>query len=147
MRLPSAVLIAITFALAGHGVPLLRAACAAISLNDDFEHSERVFLGLATDQSILSTPPASMERATETTFEIERSWKGKPAKTVRVVTCGGTVGNSSVWCGEAFNFKVGARYLVFAHGQPLQTSQCRHTSRAEVEGAKDTLRWLEENQR
>ena len=40
------------------------------------------------------------------------------------LTCGGTVGEESVTCGETFHFVMGSRYVVFAEGQPLVTDTC-----------------------
>lgn len=67
-------------------------------------------------------------------------WKGESTKTVRVLTCGGTIGDQAFGCGESFEFTTGTRYLVFASGKPLTTNTCRHTSLAER--ASDTLHWL-----
>jgi len=81
-----------------------------------------------------------MPRATESTFVVERMWKGEPTKTVRVLTCGGTIGNEGYACAESFNFQVGSRYVVFAGGQPLATSACART--ASIVDADTTLKWL-----
>ena len=134
-------LVIVVVLLAFRLVAPLGAECASPTLQADFEVSDAVFLGRAVMQTVPATPPiAWMRRATETTFLIERLWKGEPTKNVRVVTCGGTIGDESITCGETFNFTVGFRYVVFADGHPPTTNTCRHT--ASVDRAGETLRWL-----
>lgn len=118
----------------------LHAECATPTLKDDFKQSDAVFLGRVVMQSVLATPPNWMRRATETTFQIDRMWKGEPTKTVRVLTCGGTIGNESITCGETFHFTVGFQYVVFADGRPLTTQSCHHT--ALIDRSGETLQWL-----
>jgi hypothetical protein len=143
MTFQRTLMIAITFLAVGRLVAPLRGECPTLALKDEFKRSDTVFVGRAVAQSIVPTPPSSMVRATETTFEIERIWKGEPTKTVRVLTCGGTVGDESVTCSESLTFALGARYVVFADGRPLTTDSCHHT--ALVERADATLQWLAEN--
>ena len=134
-------LVIVTMLFAFRLVVPLGAECASPTLEGDFEVSDTVFLGRAVTQTVLAAPPiAWMGRATETTFLIERMWKGEPTKTMRVLTCGGTIGNETITCGETFNFTVGLRYVVFADGRPPTTNTCRHT--ASVDRAGETLRWL-----
>jgi len=53
----------------------LRAECATLSLDNEFKQSVAAFVGRAADRSVL---PDAEYVQTETTFEIERVWKGKP---------------------------------------------------------------------
>jgi hypothetical protein len=128
----------ISVGIAG-AIASVRAECATLSLDKELNQSLAVFVGRAATQSVLAdvTPVQ-----TETTFEVERVWKGKPDadKRLRVRTCGGTVGDLSYSCGESFKFASGTRYVVFAGGDPLMTNTCYHT--AWIEEAKETLQWL-----
>ena len=49
-------------------------------------------------------------------------------------------GGETMTCSEGFTFVVGSRYVIFAGGAPLETSQCRPTSL--VDQAEGTLQWL-----
>jgi len=61
------------------------------------------------------------------TFQVERSWKGNPARQVRV--------------GGDRLFELGKRYVVFASGKPLSTSLlCREAE--PIDSAKAKLEWL-----
>jgi hypothetical protein len=116
------------------------AECAALTLDEDFMQSTAVMVGRAVAQSLATTPTLTWPRATETTFQVEQVWKGAIDKSLQIRTCGGTVGREGMICGEAFQFVVGSRYVVFAEGQPLVTSACHHTDL--VSSAKETLKWL-----
>jgi hypothetical protein len=117
-----------------------RAECPTLSLADDFKRSAAVFVGRAIAQSVVPTPHDARDRATATTFEVEALWKGEPSKTIRIRTCGWTVGDDTMTCGESFTFVVGSRYVVFADGGALETNACHHT--APVNQAAQTLEWL-----
>src|SRR6478735_3167560 len=93
--------------------------CPTPTLEDDFNKSAAVFVGRAIAQSVTKTPQGS---TTETTFEIERVWKGQLQKAVRIQTCGGSIGDVSFNCSESFTFGEGSRYVVFASGEPLTTN-------------------------
>ena len=120
----------------------VRAECATLAIDKEFERSTAVFVGRAIAQSISNTPPLSWSRATETTFEVEQVWRGEPAKTIRVQTCGGTVGRERITCGEGFRFEVGGRYVVFAEGAPLATDTRHHTAFIDTSAADATVQWL-----
>jgi hypothetical protein len=120
-----------------HSTIVLRGECVTWSLADDFKKSTAVFVGRAVAQSVAKTPEGL---TTETTFEVERVWKGESGKTVRMHACGGRLGDESVTCSESFRFVEGSRYVVFAGGAPLSTTTCRHTALADA--AKETLQWL-----
>lgn len=136
-RLALAVMVSAGIAWA---IASVRAECATLSLEKEFNQSLAVFVGRVAAQSVSAdvTPVQ-----TETTFEVERVWKGKPDadKRLRVRTCGGTVGDLSVKCGESFPFAPGTRYVVFADGDPLTTDTCHHT--AWIEKATETIQWLD----
>jgi hypothetical protein len=136
LALASLVSLAIAAALAS-----VRAECATPGIDEEFRLSGAVFLGRATDQSVLTD---ARPWYTETTFDVERLWKGKPDadKRLRVRTCGGVVGDRDMGCGESFRFVPGTQYVVFADGDPLATNTCHHTAAAWTEEAKKTLGWL-----
>jgi hypothetical protein len=80
-------------------------------------------------------------KRTITTFKVEEAWKGTPDRTVTVRTCG----ENKNPCSIGFAFQAGSKYLVFAGGEPLQTSWCDPTSVAEQ--ARPTLEWLADKPR
>jgi hypothetical protein len=143
LRYATALLVG-SFAIARSVLPA-HAECATLAIDEEFKRSTAVFVGRAIAQSVATMPTLSWPRATETTFEVEEVWKGKSDKTIRVRTCGGTVGEESITCGEAFHFVIGSRYVVFAEGQPLVTDTCHHTALA-ARAAK-TLQWLSKEPR
>jgi hypothetical protein len=124
----------------------LRAECPTLSLDDQFKQSTAVFIGRAVAQSVIETGTSFRSRVTDTTFEIERLWKGDGRKDVTVRVCGGVLGDTDLSCGESVRFSVGSRYIVFADGEPLQTNTCHHTTAIDDANASDeakaTLRWL-----
>jgi hypothetical protein len=111
-----------------------------MTLDDHFSRSSIVFVGRAISQQIVPIRSPSGSRATETTFEVEELWKGQADAIPRVRTCGWTEGDVALTCFEGFSFVVGSRYVVFAAGDPFETSGCGPT------GLKDrserTLQWL-----
>jgi hypothetical protein len=133
-----------SFAIARSGTPA-DAECATLGIEDEFSRSTAVFVGRAIAQSVATTPTLSWSRATETTFKVEDVWKGKPEKTIRIRTCGGTVSKESITCGEGFHFVVDLRYVVFAEGEPLVTHPCHHTALADR--AEQTIQWLSKEDR
>jgi hypothetical protein len=66
------------------------------------------------------------EEGTVATFEIERGWKGASRGKVRIRTCGTQV----MVCTCGVDLQLGERYVVFAAGNPLETSQCDATDLA-----------------
>ena len=126
----------------------LTAICITATLEQQFAASSVVFVGVATAQEVetateIVQAPATTARwqRTITTFKVEQVWKGPSDTTMRVRTCGENEGDCSV----SFAFQVGAKYLVFASGAPLQTSRCDPTSL--VERAGPTLDWLKDKPR
>jgi hypothetical protein len=101
-----------------------------------FSTSTAVFVGRAVEQRVVPGPSGYSE--TETTFEVEQQWKGEPVPTTTVRTCGG----GATTCSNSFAFSTGARYLVFAFGSPLRTSDCSLT--ATIEQAGPTVEWLQQ---
>ena len=118
----------------------VRAACPVTTLESQFTNSTAVFVGRAMAERVVAASRNPGGRVTETTFEVEDRWKGASDPIVRVQTCGWTVGDKTLLCSEGVRFVVGERYLVFAAGQPLQTSACQPTER--VDRAERTVRWL-----
>jgi hypothetical protein len=118
----------------------LKASCPATTLETQFSDSMAVFVGRAIAQQVVSATGGPGERVTETTFEVEDRWKGVAETTVRVQTCGWTVGNDSVTSSGDFWFAIGEKYVVFAVGQPLATGSCLPNAR--VDRAERILQWL-----
>src|SRR6266487_4515852 len=90
-----------SFAIA-HSVIPAHAACAAVTLDQEFKRSTAIFVGRAIAQSPVTT--AANLPATDTTFEIDSLWKGASRTTLRIRTCGGIAGDQEVICGEGFRF-------------------------------------------
>ena len=118
----------------------LRASCPATTLESQFSNSAAIFVGRAIAQQVVSSTGSANERVTETTFEVGDRWKGAAEKTVRVHTCGWTVGNDTVTCSGDVRFAIGEQYVVFAVGQPLMTSACLPNAR--MDRAERVLQWL-----
>src|SRR3954463_2908124 len=78
--------LAFTFVIALVSAGPLGADCATLALPDDFARSGAVFVGRVVAQSVRTTPGDIIGVATETTFDVEQSWKGKAEKKVRVQT-------------------------------------------------------------
>ena len=142
MRRTTLAFLAVWFGLAS--TPL-RASCAKTTLELSFAGSIVVFVGRATAQQAEARTQVLSGEAREridtvTTFAVEQMWKGAPAKEVRVTTCGGSLGDRAFTCSSSFRFYTGSTYLVFASGEPLETSECVPT--ALVDRATQTLEWL-----
>ena len=91
-----------------------------------FALSDLVFVG-----TVLTSEPTGVEGdhviVSIATFRLERSWKGRLDREVRV--------------GSDLSFEVGRKYVVFAAGKPLSTTiLCRWAER--VDRAKRKLDWL-----
>jgi hypothetical protein len=121
-------------------VPTLATCPGPLTLEDQFARSQTVFVGRAIAQQVVPTGLRSGTRVTETTFMVEELWKGRANVTLRVQTCGWKDGSEALTCSEDVIFVVGSRYVVFAAGDPLQTSGCQPT--ALVDRAGETLQWL-----
>ena len=66
-----------------------RAMCfGPLTLEDQFAHSQTVFVGRAIAQQVVPIDSRPGTRATETTFQVEKLWKGQANVTLRVQTCG-----------------------------------------------------------
>ena len=141
MRRTTLALLAVWFGLAS--TPL-RASCAKSSLGQQFAGSTVVFVGRATAQQAEARTRVGSGAGegidTVTTFAVEQMWKGPPEKEVRVMTCGGRLGDRAFTCSSSFRFHIGSTYLVFASGEPLETSECVPT--ALVDRATQTVEWL-----
>lgn len=97
-----------------------QATCPIMSKEELFAYSRAVFVGHAVSQRIVTRASPGV---TETTFEVEESWKGAAgSKTLVVQTCGFIDDVSAITCGAGYRFVVGSRYLVFASGDPLTAS-------------------------
>jgi hypothetical protein len=96
-----------------------------VTLEEQFARSQAVFVGRAIAQRIVPITSRDGERATETTFEVEELWKGEAkSKTLRVLICTWNDGFRAVTCEGPLIFTIGARYVVFASGDPLWATGC-----------------------
>ena len=120
--------------------PTLATCPGPLTLEEQFARSQVVFIGRAVAQQIVVTDSSRGTRATETTFEVEEFWKGESKANVRVQTCGWHDEREAMTCSEAFTFVPGARSVVFAAGNPLETSLCHPTALADR--AEATLTFL-----
>jgi hypothetical protein len=135
MRIRRFLFVAVTIAASVDA----RASCPGpLTLDDQFARSSTVFVGRVIRQRV--APSADRGPATETTLEAERIWKGERRRTIVVRTCGWAEGRDAVTCSDDVRFRVGARYVVFASGHPLQTSDCQPTQL--FDDAQATIRWL-----
>jgi hypothetical protein len=116
----------------------VRADCPIVNFDTEFANAAAIFEGRAIKQEVVTTTRGG--RVTETTLDVEQLWKGLSDRTVRVQTCSWALPNAGLVCSEDFHFTVGETYLVFASGQPLETSGCRPTER--VDRADKQLQWL-----
>lgn len=102
--------------------PVGACTCAEFgSLANEYHHSRAVFVG-----RIVSIEISSKVIKGETienmiaTFVVERRWKGPSVRRLRVQTCG----TQALVCTCGFDFELGERYVIFADGKPLNTSDC-----------------------
>ena len=116
----------------------VRAECTIVNFDTQFADAAAVFVGRAVQQEVVMSKRG--ERVTETTLDVEDVWKGVSERIVRMQTCGWALPNAGLVCSEDFHFTVGDTYLVFASGQPLETSRCQPTER--MDRADKQLQWL-----
>jgi hypothetical protein len=74
---------------------------------------------------------------TVATVKVEQQWKGPRAKTLEV----SAGGSGDVVCTVSMDFQIGRRYLFFAEGNPLFTSDCMSRP---IDSAVAELKWLEQ---
>jgi hypothetical protein len=120
------VLVGVALQLAGSAATAA-AQCIVFDKPEDlFARADVVFRG-----PVVATEPAAAEGAHAivevATFRVEESWKGRPAREVRV--------------GTDRPFQRGKKYVVFAAGKPLTTSVLCGWAELE-ERAKTQLAWL-----
>jgi hypothetical protein len=113
-------------------VPSWLSACVCAetgSLAEELQASAAVFVGrvLALTIDTVTVEGMAIER-TRATLKVEQHWKGAQRPTVDVWTCGDQV----VACTCGVDFRLGARYLVFASGKPLGTGSCSRTREADA---------------
>jgi hypothetical protein len=120
------------------------ALCKRVTVEEAFAASRVVFIGRAIAQEV-DAPADRRPWYTVTTFEVEEMWKGSPDTTVRVRTCGALRRDLGLGysCDPSFMFQVGARYLVFATREPLETDECLPTGLIEgSQRSQAALQWL-----
>ena len=85
--------------------------------------SKAVFVGEVLEIIVPNTPSGEPAWVAEVRFKVQESWKGSVAEEVSVFT-------ANVCCICGYEFKVGERYLVYAHGSDkLSTDICTRTRR------------------
>lgn len=72
------------------------------------------------------------------TFAVERRWKGPMTAQIRVRTCG----TQELLCTCGIDFSLGARFVVFAVGEPSSTSRCERTRAYQRVAGDAKLRWI-----
>ena len=111
-----------------------RSCPTQITLADEIKYSAAVFRGRVESLRVV---PWRSGAQTVANFSVQQWWKGGPAKSVEVRSCGG----NGVICSSGFKFELGVSYVVFAMGRPLETSNCNRTDTVERSAA--ILEWLE----
>ena len=114
-----------------------RSCAAQEPIAVEYKRSAAVFTGRVKALDIVKTPRPTPDVHTVASFELERWYKGRRPRTVKVRTCGG----GEAICTVGFEFALGRRYVVFASGRPLETTICQRTAR--IEDATEIVRWLE----
>jgi hypothetical protein len=101
------------------------------SLADEYRHSSAVFVGriVSLKNSSKVIDGVTVENMIAT-FDVGRRWKGPTVRRLRVQTCG----TQKLVCTCGVDFQLGQRYLIFADGNPLQTSSCNRTKIARSAG-------------
>lgn len=86
--------------------------------------SKAVFVGKVLEIIAPNTPSGEPARVAEVKFKVQKLWKGSVAAEVSVFT-------ANVCCICGYKFRVGGRYLVYAHGpDKLSTDICTRTRKA-----------------
>ena len=120
------------------------ALCETTTLEKQFAASSVVFVGHAISREL-----DEASKTASTTFEVEEMWKGSPARTISIRTCGEVVrrdlGVVFICEPDSITFQVGTRYLIFARGEPLETNECLPTG--VIEQSEAALRWLADKPR
>ena len=118
--------------------PTVEARSSAVpdTIDVEFAKSSAVFLGRVVDKRVVRNAHGVRDY-TVATLQAIKSWKGRVATTLDVLTCGG----DSVICNPGFEFSVGREFVVFATGEPLWVHGCDRTEL--VSTARRTLRWLD----
>jgi len=140
-RRPIVPLSFVMFWVLQSGVPMDARSCAVREPRDaEFRSSAAVFSGRVKSLRAVRGHGGPSDLQTIATFDVERWWKGGRGRTAEVHSCGGSDGVNAVACTVGFTFDVGVRYLVFAYGRPLETSNCQRTGT--LEESADTVEWL-----
>ena len=113
------------------------AECGLFDIDAAFKEAQAVFVGRVVGTKSVRTDPKGHRADTVATLKVERIWKGPHADIIHVQTCGSR--QYGVECGEGINFQVKRSYLVFAYGDPPETSSC--TTKL-TEDSVDQLLWL-----
>jgi hypothetical protein len=142
------IFITVLLSCIGVSVAPLAASCPGGIQTDEkslavhFARSDAVFTGRAVSQRIV-TPATAGSKFTETTFEVEELWKGRPAaKTLTVLSCGyfDVRTQQHTLCGGGSDrFLIGSPYVLFVRGNPLEVD-CEPVE--PITSASHVLAWL-----
>jgi hypothetical protein len=90
----------------------------------DFREASAVFAGRVVALEIVTRKiDGRAEEETVATLEVLRRWKGSSDSKLRVRTCG----TQTMICTCGTHFELGAYFVVFAQGEPLETGSCQRT--------------------
>ncbi len=92
--------------------PSLACSCVGARGKKALDDAAATFSGKVTKVAYLDANQARVEPRIIVTFEVYRSWKGQPAKTMLLHTF------YNKWSCEGYGFKEGKEYLVFAYLNP-----------------------------
>ena len=102
-------------------VQTVAASCYEFNLGAAFSEARAVFVGRVVSIKPIRTTGNPVETNTVATLSVERQWKPPRVKMIDVSTCGY---DDEAVCIVGVDFRVGDRYLVFAYGDRLDTTNC-----------------------
>jgi hypothetical protein len=105
----------------------------------DYREAAAVFAGRVVAFEVVTSKIAGREEEEMVaTLEVERRWNGPKAGKIRVRTCG----TQEMLCTCGTDFRLGARFIVFAVDAPLYTGSCQRTREYQRIRGDASLQWL-----
>ena len=139
--LPVTSRLLITVAVLLMGLVQPAASCVCVEMGDlpaIVRDSSAVFLGrVVAFRIVAKRVQGTLQEDTEVTFAVDRRWKGATRRSVKVRTCG----TERIVCTCGAHFELGYSYVVFASGNPLETTSCHPNE--QFEGAEDLITRLD----